>query len=142
MPPSPPARQPSPTTFNLCDSPPPCPPPSPPPNLLTPAREAQDGTGESGADAVKMVFQNIDEKTDGVITINALGTIQMVNRGLLRLLGYKKGLLEGALRPPPGRCAALLPSSCAACLRAAGGEGRESSGASEAVLPLLHQNPP
>lgn len=42
-----------------------------------------------------MIFQNIDEKTDGVVTINALGVIQMVNKGLLTMFGYKKGMLEG-----------------------------------------------
>lgn len=42
-----------------------------------------------------MIFQNIDEKTDGVITINALGVIQMVNKGTLTMFGYKKGMLEG-----------------------------------------------
>ncbi len=37
----------------------------------------------------------INEKTDGVVIINASGTVMVVNQGGMRLFGYDKGELEG-----------------------------------------------
>ena len=37
----------------------------------------------------------VDEKTDGVLIINAVGSIMMLNMGACRMFGYDKGELEG-----------------------------------------------
>ncbi|WIA17635.1 hypothetical protein OEZ85_014441 [Tetradesmus obliquus] len=49
----------------------------------------------AGADAAAGGIKQVDEKTNAVCVINATGTIQMANKVLLKMFGYRKGELEG-----------------------------------------------
>ena len=49
-------------------------------------------------DAAESMLSQVDERNNAVMVINASGIIQMSNKMLLKMLGYKKSDMEGAWR--------------------------------------------
>jgi PAS domain-containing protein len=47
-------------------------------------------------DAAQAMLSQVDERNNAVMVINASGIIQMANKMLLKMLGYKKSDMEGA----------------------------------------------
>jgi PAS domain-containing protein len=58
-------------------------------------------------DAAQSMLSQVDERNNAVIVINASGIIQMANKVLLKMLGYKKSDMEGAcVHETKGGCGA------------------------------------
>jgi PAS domain-containing protein len=51
--------------------------------------------GQAGSEVLAAAVGSINEKTDGLVIINAQGIILMVNAAIQGMFGYEKGELEG-----------------------------------------------
>ena len=74
-------------------------------------------------DAAQAMLSQVDERNNAVAVINASGVIQMANKVLLKMLGYKKSDMEGA------------------CVQKKGGGGEQPGQGGDARCRSLHGTP-